>query len=89
MMNKGDGAFSEACETLTIEPEITPYTLKDEQSTVNLLLNATGNKQLVSRRRAVEVLGWAEDTDKEIEQIEEEENATSNMADLFNQEPAE
>lgn len=89
MMNKGDGAFSEACETLTIEPEITPYTLKDEQSTVNLLLNATGNKQLVSRRRAVEVLGWAEDTDKEIEQIEEEENATSSMADLFNQEPAE
>ena len=88
-MNKGDTGFSEACETLAIEPEITPYTLKDEQSTVNLLLNATGNKQLVSRRRAVEVLGWAEDVDKEIEQIEEEENATSSMADLFKQEPTE
>lgn len=89
MMNKGDREFSEACETLIIEPEITPYMIKDEQSTVNLLLNATGNKQLVSRRRAVEVLGWAEDVDKEIEQIEEEENATSGMADLFNQEPTE
>lgn len=88
-MNKGDREFSEACETLIIEPEITPYMIKDEQSTVNLLSNATGNKQLVSRRRAVEVLGWAEDVDKEIEQIEEEENATSGMADLFNQEPTE
>lgn len=89
MMNKGDSEFSEACQTLTIEPEITPYTLKDEQSTVNLLLNATGNKQLVSRRRAVEVLGWADDIDKEIEQIEDEEGAATNVADLFSQEPTE
>lgn len=88
VMNTRDAAFGAACDDLTIEPEITPYSLKDDQSTVNLLMNATGQKAIMSRKTAVSQLGWVDDPTKEIEQIEQEESTTG-MADLFTQEPTE
>ena len=87
-MNTRDSAFGAACDNLTIEPEITPYNLRDEQSTVNLLMNATGQKAILSRKTAVSQLGWVNDPMKEIEQIEQEESSAG-MVDLFSQEPTE
>ena len=51
--------------------------IEDEAANVNLLLSATGQKAICSRKTAVQQLGWVNDTDAEIEQIEAEESATS------------
>lgn len=73
-MNSRDEAFAAACESLTIEPEIVPFMIDDEQAKVNLLMSATGQKAIVSRKTAVQQLGWVNDTEAELEQIEAEEN---------------
>ena len=73
-MNSRDEAFTQACESLTIEPEIVPFMIDDEQAQVNLLMSATGQKAIVSRKTAVQQLGWVNDTEAELEQIEAEEN---------------
>lgn len=82
VMATSDTAFSAACESLTIEPEITPFMIEDEAGTVNLLTAATGNKAIISRKTAVSTLGWVNDVDAEIEQIESEEAAGS-FADVL------
>ena len=76
-MNAKDKDFVAACGSLIIEPEIIPYMIEDETANVNLLLSATGQKAICSRKTAVQQLGWVNDTDAEIEQIEAEENAAS------------
>ena len=75
-MNSRDEAFTQACETLEIKPEIVPFMIDDEQAQVNLLMSATGQKAIVSRKTAVQQLGWVNDTEAELEQIEAEENRT-------------
>lgn len=72
-MNAKDEAFAKACETLEIKPKITPYMIDDEQAKVNLLMSATGQKAIASRKIAVQQLGWVNDIDSEIDQIEAEE----------------
>ena len=47
--------------------------IEDEAATVNLLLSATGQKAICSRKTAVQQLGWVKDTEEEIMQIESEE----------------
>lgn len=71
-MNAKDKAFVDACGSLIIEPEIVPFMIEDEAANVNLLLSATGQKAICSRKTAVQQLGWVNDTDAEIEQIEAE-----------------
>ena len=60
-------------EALPIEILITPYTIDDESQTINNLLNANGNKPLVSQREAIELLGWSANPDKTLEEIAREE----------------
>ena len=86
-MNARDAAYATACGTLTIEPVITPYTLRDTQAETNRLITATGNKAIMSRRTAVQKFGEVDDVVQELVTIEEEENAAANFGDLFNQEP--
>lgn len=74
--------FADACDSLTIEPEITPFMIEDEAGTVNLLTAATGNKAIISRKTAVQTLGWVNDVEAEIEEIESEESAGS-FADVM------
>ena len=81
-MGTKEADFSAGCESLTIEPEITPYMIEDEAGTVNLLTAATGNKAIISRKTAVSTLGWVNDVDAELEQIESEEAAGS-FADVL------
>ena len=85
-MNIANKQFAAACDSLIIEPEIVPYMIEDEASKVNLLLAATGQKAISSRKTAVQTLGWVNDSEAEIAQIEAEENAVG-YADITAQEP--
>ena len=58
---------------MVVEPIITPYIIEDEQSKINILTAANGNKQIASRKATVQRLGWADDVDEEIKAIEAEE----------------
>ena len=69
--------FKAACESLTIEPEIVPFMIEDEKPKVDLLLAANGQKAIASRKTTAQILGWVNDEEAEIAQIEEEENAAS------------
>ncbi|MFA5651053.1 MAG: phage portal protein [Proteiniphilum sp.] len=72
-MNAGDSAFATACESLDIEPEIEPFMINDEESRINILLAANGQKAIASRKTTIGQLGWVKDTEAEMEQIEMEE----------------
>jgi SPP1 family phage portal protein len=72
-----------ACESITIEPEIVPYMIEDEQAKVDLLKTANGNKAIASRKLTVQQLGWASDTEDELKQIQTED-AENSIADVFN-----
>lgn len=76
-MNKVNTGFASACGSLTIEPEIVPFMIEDEKANVDLLLAATGQKAICSRKTAVQQLGWVNDPEAELEQIEAEEAAGS------------
>ena len=76
-MNAGDGAFVEACNDMTLEPEIVPYMISDEEAAVNMLATACGQKPLISQRTAISQLGWVNDVDAEQKRIDEEEKASS------------
>ena len=69
-----------------IEPEIVPYLIGDEAAQINSLMAATGQKAIMSRKTAVETLNFVNDTDAELERIEQEETA-SQIGNLF--EPTE
>ena len=71
--NKQEQGWQEAAEHLVVEPIITPYIIEDEQSKINILTAANGNKQIASRKATVQRLGWADDVDEEIKAIEAEE----------------
>ena len=85
-MNTKEKAFVDACGSLIIEPEIVPFMIEDESANVNLLLSATGQKAICSRKTAVQQLGWVNDTEEEIAQIESEEGGQM-YNDLLGQEP--
>jgi len=71
-----------ACESLTIEPEIVPYMIEDEQAKVKLLTDANGGKPVVSQKKSIQQLGWVDDVDSEYKQILDEEKA-SKQQDLM------
>jgi SPP1 family phage portal protein len=78
--------LSLACQSLTIEPEIVPYMIEDEQAKVDLLRSANGARPIASQKLTIQQLGWASDIEAEYKQIQEDEYAHS-IADVFN--PAE
>ena len=79
-------AWKEAAARLIVEPIITPYIIEDEQSKINILTAANGNKQIASRRATVQRLGWADDPDEEVKAIEAEEAEESY---IYGHEPTE
>lgn len=69
-------SYSDEIDALEIENIITPFTITDEKDTISNLLQACGNKPLISQRAAIEMLGWTSDADKTLQEIQQEENAT-------------
>lgn len=62
-----------AARRLIVSPRITPYIIEDEQAKINMLQSANGQKPVASQKTTVRRLGWAEDPDAEIAEIQEEE----------------
>ena len=84
MFPKLAGAF----DTLTVENVITPYQINSLSDDIKDGTNATNGKAVASRRTIVRRLGLVpeEELEDELEQIEKEEQTTT---DLFNNEPTE
>ena len=62
-----------AIDSLSVEVVITPYQIHDEAETITKLSNATGGKQIMSRKTAIAHLGYVDDVDEELGLILEEE----------------
>lgn len=73
--------LSEAVHSLAIETIITPFNIRDEQERIANLTNATGGLAIMSQRTAVANLGYVDDIDRELEEINE--NAANGMEDIF------
>ena len=59
-------------DALPAENVITPFTITEEKDTINNLMTANGNKPIISQREAIEQLGWSDDVDKTLQEINEE-----------------
>ena len=67
-------SWADAADSLLVEPEITPYIIEDEQGKINTLQNANGGKAVASQKTTVRRLGWAEDPEAELAEIQQEED---------------
>lgn len=67
--------WQDAADQLMIEPIVTPYTIEDEDGKVSRLTAANGGKAIASRRTTIAKLGWVDDADQELSDIETEEAA--------------
>lgn len=63
-------AAKTAARRLIVSPRITPYIIEDEQAKINMLQAANGQKPIASQKATVRRLGWAEDPDAEITEIQ-------------------
>lgn len=77
--NKKQEGWEQACETLIIEPVITPYNIEDETTKLNNLSAANGGKALASQKTTIQRLGWADDVDAELQQIQQEEQSAASF----------
>ncbi|MCX6222472.1 MAG: phage portal protein [Bacteroidia bacterium] len=59
-------------DNLQVETVITPYAISDEKDTIQNLSTATGGKPIISQREAVKYLGWSEDVDATMSELEKE-----------------
>ena len=73
--------YAQAIDNLAVEVVITPYQIKDQAEKVSILTSATGGKAVMSQRTAIANLGYAEDVDKELELIAQEES--NNVFDSY------
>ena len=69
-------------DTLQIRNVITPYTITSLADDINVYINATGGKQILSQSTAIQKLGLVDDADLEMQKIQAE-----GMQDVF--EPAQ
>lgn len=77
-----DNSLNETCKAIDIEPEIIPYMIDDEETKVQILSTATGGKPILSQKTAVEQLNYTNDSEKEYEQILEEEQGLNVLETL-------
>lgn len=64
--------LAQAFDSLQVEVIITPYNITDEGERINMYSDATGGKQVMSQRTAIERLGYADDVDAELQKIADE-----------------
>lgn len=73
--------YKAAADTVMIEPEITPFIMGDDSETINMVTTAV-NAGVMSRRTAVQSIGWVQDSEEELMQIENELKQAATM-DMF------
>ena len=69
-----------AADSITIEPELVPYSVNDTSSMIANLVNATGGKPILSQYTAIQKLGWVDDIDAEMTQIASENEADASFS---------
>lgn len=65
-------------DALDVEIQITPFSINDEKDLISNLMTANGNEPIISQREAIEQLGWSDNVDKTLQEI----NAQK-MQDVF------
>lgn len=70
-----DPSLRTAAMALDVEPEIQPFMINDEASMIDYLINATGGKAVMSQRTAIGNVGYVDDVDGELKQIQDEERS--------------
>ncbi len=78
MLGKLGGMEKEA-ELFNVEPEIIPFHIDDEKTTIENISAAVGGGFL-SRRTAIKILGWVKDAEEEWAQIQEEEKQSKSFS---------
>lgn len=74
-------SYAADVDALQVEVQITPFSITDEADTIKNLITANGGEAIISQRESIEQLGWSDDVDKTLEEIQQQK-----MADAF--EPA-
>jgi hypothetical protein len=59
-------------DSLQVETVITPFIINDDKETITNIMSATGGKAIVSQREGIEMLGWSDNVDETMRQIQEE-----------------
>jgi hypothetical protein len=72
-------SWKSSIDELEIEPEITPFTINDEKTMIEMFVTATGNKPIMAQKTAIKKAGLVDDADAELKQINDE-----SIADLAN-----
>lgn len=70
------GAMNNSLKTealnLEVNPEIIPYMVDDERAVIDNLSTATGGKPVISQKTAIRILGWVDNIEEEMEEINNE-----------------
>ncbi|MDR1119753.1 MAG: phage portal protein [Dysgonamonadaceae bacterium] len=62
-------------DNLQVTTEITPFTISDDKEIISNIMTATGGKAIMSQREGIAFLGWSDNVDETVRQIQEENNA--------------
>lgn len=65
--------YKYAFDAIQVKSIITPFSMTDEKDSIANGTNATGGKAIASRRTAIKRLGWVDDVDAELREIEKDE----------------
>jgi hypothetical protein len=66
-------SYHKDIDALKVENEITPFRISDEKERIENLLAANGNKPLTSQRESISMLGWTDDAERTISEINEQD----------------
>jgi hypothetical protein len=65
--------LAKAFDAVQVKNIITPFTMTEEKDNISNGISATGGKAIASRKTAIKRLGWVDDTDAELSEIERDE----------------
>ena len=66
-------------DTLQVETQITPFSITDDKDTIDNIMTATGGRAIMSQREGIKQLGWSEDPEQTLQEIQQE-----GMNDVYN-----
>jgi len=67
--------YANAFDSLNIEQIITPFTISDEKELITNIMTATGGKPIVSQREGIANLGWSDDIEATMVELQQESAA--------------
>lgn len=73
-LGQADTKTETAAASVIVKPKITPYIVEDELAKINILQAANGGKQISSQKSTIKRLGWTDDPDAELRDIQTEED---------------